>query len=175
MAKRLAAAAIGAAVSLLFVLGAYYIPNVSISLNVLACVGTLIPLTKGYYREASLMAIAVIILGALLVNIYIVPYAVVGSLYTILTVLFYNKKVKYIFTLPVKIAYAGGTFYLFYTLFSLITVNVDKITILNSLDATQLFWVLCAIFVVLFILFDYILLNLYKYILERFKRVLERI
>ncbi len=175
MAKRLAAAAIGAAVSLLFVLGARYIPNLSISFHVLACLGTMIPLTKGYYREASLMSIAVILLGTILVGVVIVPYAIVGSLYTILTVMAYNKKVKYIFTLPVKIVYAGGAFYLFYELFSLITINTNNIPLLSSLDGTQLFCLLCIMFVILFILFDIIILNLYKYVCERFKRLLERI
>ncbi len=175
MAKRLASAAVGAAVSLLFVLGAYYIPNLSISLNVLACLGTMLPLTKGYYREASLASIAVIVIGAILVNVQIVPYALVGSLYTICTILAYNKEVKYVYTLPFKMAYAGGSFYVFYSLFSLISVNLDRLTFLQSFNSTQLFWVFCAVWVVVFLAFDVLLINLYKYILERFKSVLERI
>ncbi len=175
MAKRLATAAVGAAISLLFVLGAYYIPNVSISFNVLACLGTMIPLTKGYYRESALASIAVIVLGAILVNIYVVPYAVVGSLYTICTLLLYNKEVKYAYTLPFKVAYAVGSFYLFYQLFALITVNLEKLTVLRDLAPTQLFWVLCAVWVIIFVAFDVLLINLYKYIKVRFKSVLERI
>ena len=57
--KRLALAGIGTAISLIFVVLAYFIKNLSLSFYVMSAGGVMLPLTKGYFREGFLTAVAV--------------------------------------------------------------------------------------------------------------------
>ena len=57
--KRIALAGIGAAISLVFVVLAYFVRFLTLSFVVLSAVGVLLPLTQKYYREAFLVTVAV--------------------------------------------------------------------------------------------------------------------
>lgn len=165
---KLALGAVGAAVSLVFVILAYYVPNMKVSFNALAAFGTLLPLLKGYYREAALSSIAVILIGIFLVNVNILPFALVGGLYTIATVFAENKKPKLYITVPLKILYAAFLFFVFYRLSSLIVVDITKLGALGSLPFGAVYAVMTAVFCAAFLVYDYVLILCYRYIKRRF-------
>ncbi|MBO7156123.1 MAG: hypothetical protein J6V83_01830, partial [Clostridia bacterium] len=83
--KKIALAGVASAISLVAVILSFYVPNMSLSLNVLAACGIIIPLTQKYYREAILAYVAVSALGAIFANIHILSFVLIGGSYTIAT------------------------------------------------------------------------------------------
>lgn len=168
ISDKLALGAVGAAVSLVFILLSYYVPTMKVSFNALAAFGTMLPLLKGYYREAALSAIAAILIALFLVNVHVLPFALVGGLYTIATVFAERKKLKPYITVPVKIVYAVFLFFVFYRLSSFIAVDFSKLGTLGELPFAALYVILTAVFAVAFLLYDYVLILCYRYIKKRF-------
>ncbi len=164
----LALGAVGAAVSLVFVILAYYIPNMKVSLNALAAFGTMLPLLKKYYREAALSSIATIVIGIFLVNVGILPFALVGGLYTIATVFAENKGLKLYVTVPVKLIYAAFLFFVFYRLATLIVVDFTKLGALGTLPYAAVYTVMTVVFCLAFLVYDFVLILCYRYVRKRF-------
>lgn len=168
ISDKLALGAVGAAVSLVFILLAYYVPTMKVAFNAMAAFGTMLPLLKGYFREAALSAIATILIALFLVNIHVVPFALVGGLYTIATVYCERKKLKLYITVPVKIVYAAFLFYVFYMLASFIAVDFSKLGALGNLPFAALYVIMTAVFAAAFLVYDYVLMLCYRYIKKRF-------
>lgn len=172
--KRIALAGIGSAISLIFVVLSYYIEVVSMSMNVLATSGIMLILSKNYYREAILSVIVVSALGFLITNIGVVPFLLVGGSYTVFTIFWDYKKYNYYKSLPIKIAYAIFVLFILYKITTLIAFDYDKISFLQNINATLLYVLLNIAFVLIFIVYDKLLLICYKYLKERvFKRIIK--
>lgn len=171
MSRKISTAAIGAAVSLLFIVLSRFVPSMKLTFTVLATVGTIIPMSRGYVRESALASIAVIILGAIIVQTSVIPYVLLGSFYTILTIWAKRKGIKIFITLPLKVLYAALVFYVVYTLTGLLVIDLDKLTFFDGLSETAIFFVLDAVFIVAFLVFDFIVLELYEYIGKRLEKL----
>ena len=102
--KKIALAGISSAIALIAVILSFYIPNLSLSFNLLASVGIMLPLTQKYYREAILAYVAVCALGGIFANIHILPFVLVGGAYTIATVAMVITRIKSngIYHIPLK-------------------------------------------------------------------------
>ncbi len=167
MSKKIATAAIGAAVALVFIILSRFVPSMKLTFTVLAAVGTIIPMSRGYVRESALASIAVIVLGAIIAQTSVIPYVLLGSFYIILTISAKRKGIKTVLTVPVKILYATLVFYVIYTLAGLLVIDVDKLVFLDGFSETAIFFVFDAVFVVAFLIYDFIVLELYDYIGKR--------
>lgn len=154
--------------SLVFVILAYYVPNMKVSLNALASFGTMLPLLKRYYREAALSAIATIVIGIFLVNVSILPFALVGGLYTIATVFAENKGLKLYITVPVKLAYAAFLFFVFYRLATLIVVDFTRLGVIGTWPFGAVYAVMTVVFCAAFLAYDFVLILCFRYIRKRF-------
>lgn len=144
--KKIATAAIGASLSLLTIIGAYYIPNLSLSLNVVAALGLLIPLSQKYYKEAALAYIAASALGAIFTNIHILPFVMITGLYTLAAIILYDKKVKLYITIPVCAAYGCLCFFILYKLAAIIAIDIARLN-LGGLSPAGLYILLNVVFV----------------------------
>lgn len=142
-----------------------------LTFTVLATVGTIIPMSRGYVRESALSSIAVIVLGAIIVQTAVIPYVLVGSFYTILTIWAKRKGIKFFFTLPLKVLYATLVFYIVYTITGLLAIDLEKLVFLDDFSSAAVFFVLDAAFVVAFLIFDFIVLELYVYIGKRLEKL----
>lgn len=164
----MALGAVGAAVSLVFVILAYYVPTMKVSFNALAAFGTMLPLLKGYYREAALSAIAAILIGIFLVNVHILPFALVGGLYTIATVFAENKKLKLYITVPTKLVYAAFLFFVFYRLATFIVVDFSRLGVVGTWPFAAIYTVMTAVFCLAFLVYDFVLILCFRYVKKRF-------
>ncbi len=173
--SRLAFAGVGAAISIVFIVLGYFIGFISLSCTVLTSIGILLPLSKGYFRESVLAAIVAGVVGFFIVNIKIVPYAMASGLYVVLTIFlllkFSDKTWKILLTYALKIGYSALVFWICYSLISVISVDVTKLTFLQGLDGTVLYLVINLIFTLSFLLYDFLLQKGYEYAKERVKRI----
>ena len=163
-AARLALAGIGAAISLGAVILSFYLSNISLSLNIVAACGIMLPLTRKYYREAILAYVAVSALGGIFANIHVLSFVLIGGLYTILTVWMHNRepKIKWFVTYPVKIVYSCFVFFVVYYLTDIFVVNFDALNI-SIEPAGLMYFVLNLIFTAAFLVYDALLLWGYRY------------
>lgn len=165
--RRIALAGIGAAVSLLFVVLGFYIDAITLSLNVLAAGGMMLPLSQKYYREAILAFIAVSVLGFLIVNIEAVPFILVGGSFTIFTVFWENKGWKYLISFPIKLAYSMLVFFILYKVTAYFAIDLDRFIIFENFSAPLVYVLLNAAFSLLFLVYDRALVYVYKYLSEK--------
>ena len=141
-AKKIALAGIGAAIALGAVIASFYVPNLSLTFNIVAAVGIMLPLTMKYYREAILAYVAVCALGAIFANIHILSFV--------------------LFAYLIKIAYSCFVFLVVYQLTDILFVDLEALNITFSSDAVA-YIVLNICFTVLFILYDLLLRWGYDY------------
>ncbi|MDD4316116.1 MAG: hypothetical protein PHC84_03020 [Clostridia bacterium] len=165
--QRIALAGIGAAISLLFVVLGYYIDVLSLSLNVLAAGGMMLPLSRKYYREAALAYIAVSGLSFLIVNIGAVPFILVSGIYTIFTIFWENKGNKYLVGLPIKIVYSTLVFFILFKVTAYIAVDLNRLVFFKDISGGLLYVILNAAFTLLFLAYDRLLIYCYKYFSEK--------
>ena len=164
-ADRLALAGIGAAISLGAVILSFYVTNLSLSLNILAACGILLPLTKKYYREAILAYVAVSGLGGIFANIHVLSFVLIGGFYTILTVFMHNREPKikwYIFV-----------FFVVYYLTDILVVNFEALNI-NIEPAGLLYFLLNLVFTIAFLLYDALLLWGYRYAIPLVEKITKK-
>lgn len=173
--SRIAFAGVGAAVSIVFIVLGYFVGYLSLSCTVLTSVGILLPLSKEYYKEAVLAAIVAGVVGFFIVNVKIVPYAMASGLYVVLTVFlqrkFSDKTWKIVLTYLLKLGYSALVFWICYSLISVIAVDVEKLTFLQTLDKTALYLVINLVFSLAFLLYDYLLIKGYEFAKERVKKI----
>lgn len=169
--NKIAFAGIGAAVSLGAIIASFYISQISLSLNILAAFGLMIPLSKQYYRESILSYVAVCLLGGIFANIHIIPFVMIGGAYTIFSVAIYNKRIKLHLGLSyiIKIFYSCLVFFILYYVTQIFFLDLSKIGI--NLSGSALYLTLNLIFVVLFMIYDTLLLYAYKLIVQLVERI----
>lgn len=165
--RRIALAGIGAAVSLLFVVLGFYIYAITLSLNVLAAGGMMLPLSQKYYREAILAFIAVSGLGFLIVNIGAVPFILVGGSFTIFTVFWENKGWNYLISLPIKLAYSILVFFILYKVTAYFAIDLDRFIVFENFSAPLIYVFLNVAFSLLFLVYDRAIVYVYKYLSEK--------
>ncbi len=170
--KKIALAGVSSAISLVAVILSFYIPNLSLSLNVLAACGIVLPLTQGYYREAILSYVAVCALGGIFANIHILPFVLIGGSYTIATVAMENHKdkVKWFISYPIKLAYACFVFFVLYYLTNIFVVNFEALNI-NMQSEALLYFILNLIFVLVFFIYDALLLWGYRWAIPYVEKI----
>ena len=170
IASRIAYAGIGGAFSLLFVTLSYYVDMFTITLQACAAVGVMVPIVKKYFREAGIMVLAVSGISFFVVNINCLLFLFISGGFTWITLLLSEKKVKYIFTLAGKLIYASLVFLLFYKGINLIGLDFSKLSEFINLDLfnpTLLYITLDLIFCFIILIWDWIVLGLYKYLEKR--------
>lgn len=169
--NKLAFAGIGAAISLGAIIASFFISQISLSLNVFAAFGLMIPLAKEYYRESVLAYVAVCLLGGIFANIHIIPFVMIGGAYTIFTVAIYNKKIKLPLWLSyiIKIGYSFLAFFILYYVTQIFFIDLSKIGLV--LSGISLYFTLNSIFVVLFVIYDILLIYVYKLIVQLVERI----
>lgn len=170
--KKIATAAIGAAVSLLAVIGAFYIPNLSVSLNVIAAIGLLIPLSQKFYREAALAYIAAGGLGAIFTNIHILPFVMVTGLYTLFAIITYDKKVKWWITAPIGFVYGCLCFFILYQVTSLIALDLTKLK-MGNLSPAAVYIILNAVFLIALAVYHFLILWINAYLNKLIAKIMK--
>lgn len=170
--KKIALAGVSSAISLIAVILSFYIPNMSLSFNLLATVGIMLPLTQKYYREAILSYVAVCALGGIFANIHILPFVLIGGAYTIATVAMENHKdkVKWFISYPIKVVYACFVFLVLYYLTDIFFINFSALNI-NLENKGLLYFLLNVIFVAVFIIYDALLLWGYRWSIPYVERI----
>lgn len=163
----------GTALAVLFIALSYYISNLSLSFTALAALGVLLPLTRKYYSESLLCCLAAGIIGFFIANIRIIPFLTVSSFYVVFSVLWYNKKLSRIIGYVIKILYSIFVFYILYKLTSLIVVDFSKLKFLAKMDRTLLYVLLNLVFSFCFVIYDILLLELYKYLSKTVTKILK--
>ncbi len=173
--SRIAFAGVGAAISIVFIVLGYFFSYVSLSCTVLTSVGILLPLSKGYYKEAVLAAVVAGVVGFFIVNIKIIPYAMASGAYVVLTIFlqlkFSDKTWKILLTYILKLGYSSLVFWICYSLISVIVVDVKKITFLQTFSPVALYLIFNVVFCLAFLLYDFLLLKGYEFVKERIKNI----
>jgi hypothetical protein len=168
--KKIALSAMGAAISLIFVLVAFWVQRMSLSFNVFAATGMMLPLVKKYYRESIIAYAVVVLIGALVTNIHILPFALVTGAYTIAAIIFYEKNVKFYFVLPIILGYSSLVFYFLYSLTSLLFIDLTK-TSFASLSPAIIYVLLNLVFILAFIVYHFAIIYVYKFIAKRLSAI----
>lgn len=169
--KRLAFAGIGTAISLIFVVLAYFIKNLSLSFYVLSAGGVMLPLTKGYFREGFLTSVAVSVAGFFIVNVSIVPFVMASGFYVVASIFLYEKKFNRWIGYLIKLAYSAAVFFVCYKVLTLIMIDLTVFPTIGNLSPAALYAVLNVIFSLAFILYDFLMEKAYEYL----KKLLEKI
>lgn len=162
--NRFALAGLGAALAVLFIVLAYYVRNLSLSFTVLASVGVMLPLTKNYYREAILTAIASCVIGFFIANISILSYVLASSFYVIFSILWSNKRFNKIIGYCIKTAYSILVFFILYKAVNLITIDFSMLPKLGNLPQFALYLILNIVFTIAFLVYDIVLVQAYIYL-----------
>lgn len=168
--RKLALSALGAAISLAAVTAAFYIKNLSLSFNVLAAAGLLLPLSQKYYREAVLAYIAVSGIGAIYTTVNILPFVLVTGGYTLFAVISYEKKLKPYIVYPVCAAYSALVFLVFYKLTGLLYVNLAAFKI-DGWAPWAVYIVLNLLFSLFFFAYHFLIIWVYRYLKPVFDKI----
>lgn len=169
-ARKLAMAAVGAAISLLAVTLAFYVQALSTSFYVLAAFGLLLPLTQGYWKEAIFAYIAVSAIGAIYTGLYILPFVLVTGGYTVAAVAFRIKNVKPFIIYPVAVAYSCLVFWLLYQITGVLFVDWEGFQI-GSLAPGALYAIGNVIFSLVFVVYDICIIWAYKWLAPIVKKI----
>ena len=172
-AARIALAGIGTAISLVMVVLAYYVKWVSISFYVLSAAGVMLPLTKKYYREALLTAIAVGVAGFFIVNMHIIPFVMASGFYVVFTIFWLEKNLNRILGYAIKFVYSCLIFFVCYWAVKLLSVDVTKITFLQNLTPAGLYILLNGVFSAAFLLYDFLLEKGYEYLTKLVDKIIK--
>lgn len=161
--KKITLSAIATAIALIAILIGYYISQISLSMNVLAGVALILPLSQGYHKESCLAFVATSALGAIFANIHILPFVLGSGSFTLISILMYKKNISTAIKIVVDIVWAMLAFWILYKLVHLIIVDFSGYNI-PQMSQTTLYIALNAVFVLAFIAYDFILIWIYKYL-----------
>lgn len=168
-ARRIALSAIGAAISLAAVTAAFYVQNMTLSFNIIAALGIMLPLTKKYFREAILAYIAVSAIGAIYTTIYILPFVLVTGGFTIAEIFMYEKKIKLYISYPIKIIWSCIVFLILYYAVKILALDLTKLG-LEDLHPALIYFLFNLVFTICFIVYDAVMLWTYKFICQKLPR-----
>lgn len=164
-ARQVAFGGLGAAISVLCVMGAYYIPNVSLSLNVVASLGILLPLTQKYYKTAFFAYAVTAAIGGAVTTIHVLPFVCVTGLFPPITILMQDK-VKWVWVRAlVKFAFIAATFGILYGAAKLFVIDLERFG-LQNLSAVALYFIFNSIYAVAVVIYDFGIRWVYKYLLR---------
>lgn len=166
-------AGIGSAISLIFVVLAFFVKNLSLSFTILSSAGIMFPLTRNYYREAVLSALAVSVIGFFIVNLTIISFIAASGFYVVLTIFLHNKKFNRWIGYVLKFFYAGLVFFLAFKVLSLITVDLTKLPALERLSPAAFYAIFNLLFSACFLLYDFLLEKGYIYLSFLMKKVIK--
>lgn len=157
-AYNIAVCAIFGALQLIFIVCAKYVEILTLSFYVLASCALIMPLTKKMYKESILTFVAVSILSSIL---GLIPecfvYILISGAYTLISVIAWDKKVKPIFSYPIKIIWTNLSFLVFYFFFrEFITIDLSQwgIEIIS-------FWIYPIVVTIITVVYDFLLRYLY--------------
>ena len=159
----IALSGISTALAVTFVMLACYIEPMTITFYVLSAISMMLPLAKGSYKGAMLSCIATIILTMSIATIKALPFAIFFGPYTILSILL-NQKLKWYFSLPIKIGWFNLVLYILYLVTNLIVIDFSK------LGFTLEYWAIALIGTALFIIYDILMQYIFKvlnYLIEK--------
>lgn len=164
LGARLAAAGLGTALSVLFITLSFFIRNLSLSFTVLAALGVMVPLAKGYFREGILTSVASSVIGFFIANISVLSYVLASSFYIVFTIFWMQKKLNKILGYGIKAAYSILVFFILYKLTTLITIDFALLPALGNLSPALLYIILNALFTVAFIIYDIAIGQVFVYL-----------
>lgn len=171
---RYALAGLGTALSILFITLAFYIKNLSLSFNILASVGIMLPLTKNYYKEGILSSVASSVIGFFIVNIHIISFIVACSFYIVFTIFYYNRNYNKYLGYSIKFVYSVLIFYILYKLTNLIAINFDKFPKIGSLAPIWIYLLLNLVFSIAFLVYDFIIIQVFLYLKKIVAKTLKK-
>lgn len=157
-AYNIAVCAIFGALQLIFIVCAKYVEILTLSFYVLASCALIMPLTKKMYKESILTFVAVSILSSILGLIpECLVYILISGAYTLISVIAWDKKVKPIFSYPIKIIWTNLSFLVFYFFFrEFITIDLSQWGI-----ETISFWIYPIVVTIITVVYDFLLRYLY--------------
>ncbi len=167
----IAVCAVFGALQLICLICAKYIGMITLTFYVLASCAMMLPLTAKMYKEGVLTYVAVSLLSLFIVGIPdCLVYITFSGAYTIFTVFAFEKKLSPLIAYPIKIVWANLVFYLFYIVFtSFIQIDLSKFGVENVS-----YFVFVIIVSVLVVLYDYLMLYMYRYMQGLSGRIFRR-
>ena len=159
----IAISGISTALAVSFVMMACYIEPMTITFYVLSAISMMLPLTKGSYKGAMLSVVATIIVTMSIATIKALPFAIFFGPYTVISILL-DKKVKWYFSLPIKIGWFNLVLYILYLATNLLVIDFTK------LGFTLEYWAIALIGTAIFILYDILMQYVFKvltYLVEK--------
>ncbi|MBR1747839.1 MAG: hypothetical protein IJ735_06500 [Clostridia bacterium] len=171
--RKIALAGVGAAISLVFVVLAYFVRTLTISFAVLSAVGIMLPLSKGYYKEGLLSAVAVTAGGFFIVGLSIVPFAAASGFYVVFSIFWYEKDKNRLLGYGIKFVYSCLLFFVLYQVIGLLSVDLEKITFLDALPDAALYILFNGVFSICFLLYDFLLEKVFVYLGKLVKRIVK--
>ncbi len=168
-AERISLAAIGAGLSFLFVILAFYVRYLSISFNVLASIGLMLPMSKKYYKESVAGYVVVCVLGFLIVNINILAFVFLGGLFPLIVIFFNQKEVSRNKRYIIYAIYALLTFFIYFIVFKAMFLEL-----LSTFSLEKKLWLYPIANVLYFgalLLYEAVLLMVFQEVLKLLKRI----
>lgn len=168
--QRLTLAGFGAAISVISIILSFYVRPLKLVLRIVTVMGIMLPLTKGYYKEAFLEYIAVVAMGAIFINVKIVTFAVFGGLYTIIAVFLERNPmhIKWYVAYAIRIIYATIVFWILALVINMFFKLSDFGYLWNPYAT---YFLANLIFIGLFLLYDKVTILAF----EKFARIIDRI
>lgn len=157
--RRIALSGIGVAWCVVFISLGYFLSFMTLSFAVLASIGVMLPMTKGYFREGALTAVCSGVIGFFIVNVHIAPYLLMSGPYVFLTIFLAEKSFNAVVATILKALYSGLVFFVEYRLLGFIGIDLTKIRFLAKLDPTGLYAILNIAFMIGFLLYDTLLIQ----------------
>ncbi len=172
-ARKIAISAIATAVGLIAIVVGYYVQSISLSMNVLAGLTLILPLSQDYHKESVLAYVAISALGAIFANIHILAFVLGSGIFTLISILTYKKKISTIIKIAIDIVWGIFVFWMLYELVQLITVDFSNYDI-GEISKTTLYIILNAIFIVAFVLYDYLIIWIYRYMQPIISKIIKK-
>ena len=169
-AKEVALSGVTAALAVIAVVLSYYVEPATVAFYAISSVCLSLPLFAGSGRGAVLAYVASAALSFLFVGYFhFLPYALMFGPYPIL--FYYLRKYlkKTMICLPIKIAFAVGSFF---ACFFLMSLTLEDFPILDSLSDGAKYALLTFGLVLVFIVFDFAFAGLFQTLEKRFGKVL---
>lgn len=155
--KEIAIAGITAALALVFALLSVFIEVLTVTFGFLSALSVMLPIARGRYIGGVLGYIAASLLTMLFGGVInALPFILVYGGFTLLSTLAYEKKVKPYITYPVKILWINGSLALLYLVTKLMVINFDR------LGFKPHYLVVCLAATAIGLLYDYVLILVYK-------------
>lgn len=166
---RITISAVGACLSLFAVILAYYVRNLSISLNVLASIGLMMPMSQKFYKESFLAYLSVCIIGAIIVNIQILAFIFLGGMFPLIVIFLFDYKIKRYLRYIIYFVFSLASFAVLYYVFTAISINLFEIFKIKN--AILIYITGNLIFFIALLIYELIIIMLFKEMLRILARI----